>query len=77
MSILKVLDGRELDTKGKEEILVQVGNLSRKPSSVIRAIREAHGIPHEKAVKAEDATKRSRSADKKDETADSPELIIG
>ena len=76
MSILKVLDGRELDTKGKEEILVQVGNLSRKPSSVIRAIREAHGIPHEKAVKAEGASGRNKQ-DKKEEAGELPQLIIG
>lgn len=77
MSILKVLDGRELDTKGKEEILVQVGNLSRKPSSVIRAIREAHGIPHEKAVKAEGSSNRSKSHDKKEDANELPQLIIG
>lgn len=77
MSILKVLDGRELDTKAKEEILVQVGNLSRKPSSVIRAIREAHGIPHEKAVKAEGTSTRSRSHEKKEDTNELPQLIIG
>ena len=38
MSILKNVDGRVLDTKGKEEILLQIGNLSRKPSSVVRVL---------------------------------------
>lgn len=75
MSILKVIDGRELDGKGKEDLLVQVGNLSRRPSSVIRAIREAHGIPHEKAVRAETSSSRSKAEKKSDN--DAPELIIG
>lgn len=73
MTILKVLDGRELDMKGKEDILIQVGNLSRRPSSVIRAIREAHGIPHEKAVKTDIPSKR----EKKHAEEESIELIIG
>lgn len=76
MSILKVIDGRELDTKGKEDLLVQVGNLSRKPSSVIRSIREAHGIPHEKAVRAETGFPKPKSGEKKNES-EAPELIIG
>lgn len=38
MSLLKNVDGRVLDTKGKEEVLLQIGNLSRKPNSVIRSL---------------------------------------
>ena len=76
MSILKMIDGRELDTKGKEDLLAQVGNLSRKPSSVIRSIREAHGIPHEKAVRAEAGFPKPKGGEKKNES-DVPELIIG
>ncbi len=41
MSLLKNVDGRVLDTKGKEEVLLQIGNLSRKPSSLVRAISDA------------------------------------
>jgi GTP pyrophosphokinase len=46
LSILKNLDGRVLDTKAKEEVLLQVGNLSRRPASVIRSLREEWGLPH-------------------------------
>lgn len=73
MTLLKVLDGRELDTKGKEEILIQVGNLSRKPGSVIRAIREAHGIPYERQPKPEPQKPKFE----KKESSDVQEIVIG
>lgn len=38
LSLLKFVDGKTLDTEGRENILVQLGNLSRKPSSVTRSI---------------------------------------
>lgn len=38
LSILDRVDGRTLDRKGKEEILVQLGNLTRKPGSLFRAL---------------------------------------
>lgn len=41
MTLLKNVDGRVLDTKGKEEVLLQIGNLSRKPSSLVRSISDA------------------------------------
>lgn len=40
LSILKNVDWKLLDTKEKEDIVVQIWNLSRKPSSVIRWILE-------------------------------------
>lgn len=39
-SILKHLDGKSLDTKQKEDVLVQLGNLSRKPISILRALND-------------------------------------
>lgn len=36
LSLLKNIDGRVLDTKEKEDVLVQLGNLSRKPGSIIK-----------------------------------------
>ncbi|MDD2745489.1 MAG: RelA/SpoT family protein [Candidatus Gracilibacteria bacterium] len=48
MSILKHVDDRVLDTKGKEEILLQVGNLSRKPSVLVRSIMDALSPQHQK-----------------------------
>lgn len=38
--LLKNLDGRILDTKQREDVLVQIGNLSRKPSSILRSIHD-------------------------------------
>ena len=38
--LLKNLDGRVQGSKQKEDILVQIGNLSRKPGSVIKAIHD-------------------------------------
>lgn len=41
LSILRIIDGVTLDTKQKEDILVQIGNLSRKPSSVLKNIKDS------------------------------------
>lgn len=40
MTILRHMDGHILDTKQKEDVLVQLGNLSRKPSSIMRAVHD-------------------------------------
>jgi GTP diphosphokinase / guanosine-3',5'-bis(diphosphate) 3'-diphosphatase len=40
LSILRYVDGNILDTKQKEDILVQLGNLSRKPGSVLKSIHD-------------------------------------
>lgn len=40
LSLLKIVDGKTLDTEGRENVLVQLGNLSRKPSSVTKSILE-------------------------------------
>ena len=39
-SILKYMDGKILDTKQKEDVLVQLGNLSRKPVSIVKALSD-------------------------------------
>lgn len=41
-TLLNHLDDRVLDVKAKEEVLVQLGNLSRKPSSVMRSVAAHH-----------------------------------
>ena len=41
LSLLKNIDGRVLDTKEKEDVLVQLGNLSRKPGSIIKSVSNA------------------------------------
>ncbi len=40
LSLLKNLDGKTLDTKQKEDVLVQLGNLSRKPGSILKALND-------------------------------------
>lgn len=40
LSLLKYIDGRTLNTQEKEDVLVQLGNLSRKPSSILRALND-------------------------------------
>lgn len=40
LSLLKNLDWHILDTKQREDVLVQLGNLSRKPSSILRAVHD-------------------------------------
>ncbi|MCK9272178.1 RelA/SpoT family protein [Candidatus Gracilibacteria bacterium] len=40
VTILKNIDGNILDTRGKEDILVQIGNLSRKPGNIISKLLE-------------------------------------
>ena len=76
MTLLKNIDGRILDTKAKEDLLVQIGNLSRKPVSVVRAMREAAGLLnpiHKKPTEEEIAIRKATNI----ENADMPELIIG
>ncbi len=34
------MDGKILDTKQKEDVLVQLGNLSRKPVSIVKALSD-------------------------------------
>jgi GTP diphosphokinase / guanosine-3',5'-bis(diphosphate) 3'-diphosphatase len=38
LSLLRHIDGHDLDMKDRDDVLVQIGNLSRKPSSIIRVI---------------------------------------
>ena len=45
MSVLKVVDDRVLDMKDREEVLLQIGNLSRKPAALIRSIGSGLPVP--------------------------------
>lgn len=58
LSILKNVDGKILDTKQKEDILVQLGNLSRKPGSILKAI-------HDDIIKQQLGTSRVQEEKKK------------
>jgi (p)ppGpp synthase/HD superfamily hydrolase len=35
-----VVDGKTLDMKEKEDVLVQIGNLSRKPGSLLKSLND-------------------------------------
>lgn len=40
LTILRNVDGHHLDMKWREDVLVQLGNLSRKPTSILRVIHD-------------------------------------
>ncbi len=40
LSLLKNIDWKVLDSKDKEDVLVQLGNLSRKPGSILKSIND-------------------------------------
>lgn len=62
LSILKNIDGHNLDTKKKEDVLVQLGNLSRKPVSILKAI-------HDEVIHSELGMKKSEITEVKVEKA--------
>lgn len=77
LSLLKIIDGKTLDTEGRENVLVQLGNLSRRPSSVIRSILENSSSElHKIKELGEQSTKEKKVHEVKNE-GDTKELIIG
>jgi hypothetical protein len=60
-NLLRVLDGRELNARDKEEIFVQIGNRSRKPSSVVRGIEFLRDIQRSKHIEKSTANKSNNS----------------
>lgn len=81
LSLLKHVDGRILDTKEKEDILVMMGNLSRKPSSVIRGLYEMKALEIKRIQEVRDKKKEQMASAKKSTHTVAPEtaieLIIG
>lgn len=61
MTIMKVIDGRELNTEERLQLLEQVGNFSITPASVLKRILKAQNIKYEskKKEKDEELTKTS------------------
>ena len=78
LSILKNVDGAVLDTKQKEDILVQIGNLSRKPSSVLKVISD-HIISEVLGEKISETPEKKEKTEKKPEnfSENSTEILIG
>ncbi len=66
LSILRNIDGHDLDTKKKEDVLVQLGNLSRKPSSIMRML-------HDETIQSELGKRKSELVEGKVEKAKKPE----
>ncbi len=79
LHLLKNLDGRILDTKQKEDVLVQLGNLSHKPGSILRSIHDdiiedLFGIKKSELRTEEQKPKRNKEHA---ETIDEVSVIIG
>jgi guanosine-3',5'-bis(diphosphate) 3'-pyrophosphohydrolase len=77
LSLLKFIDGKTQDTEGRENVLVQLGNLSRKPSSVVKSILENSSSElHKLKELGEQVKKEKKTLDSKSD-GDIKELIIG
>ncbi|HBB27583.1 TPA: hypothetical protein DCZ36_03760, partial [Candidatus Gracilibacteria bacterium] len=77
LSLLKIIDGKTLDTEGRENILMQLGNLSRKPSSVTRSILENSSSEFHKLKEIQKKEKKEKKVHEPKNEENSRELIIG
>lgn len=80
LSILRNIDGNELDTKKKEDALVQLGNLSRKPSSILRAIHDEvieSELGKKKSELHEPKTPKSKKTEKVSSSIEDVTVVIG
>lgn len=65
MTVLRVIDGRELNTEERLQLLEQVGNFSITPASVLRRILKELKIKYEP---------KNKQTPQKDNTEDKNEL---
>ncbi|MDD5376491.1 MAG: RelA/SpoT family protein [Candidatus Gracilibacteria bacterium] len=77
LSLLKIIDGKTLDTEGRENVLVQLGNLSRKPSSVTRSMLENSSSELHKLKELGEQVKKEKKIPGPKSEGISLELIIG
>jgi GTP diphosphokinase / guanosine-3',5'-bis(diphosphate) 3'-diphosphatase len=77
LSILKNVDGRVLDTKGKEDILLQIGNLSRKASSLVKVLSGVLPTPLIRVTNITPTHKKSTESDEHSALMLKEEIIIG
>lgn len=63
--------------EGRENVLVQLGNLSRKPSSVVRGILENGTAVFHKIKELQNEIKKHKKVSEVKNTDVLPELIIG
>ena len=75
LSILKNIDGNVLDTKKKEDVLVQLGNLSRKPVSILKALHD-EVIHSELGMKKSDMVEPKSEKPKKTDKVPTEELTV-
>ncbi len=74
MTVLKVIDGRELNTEERLQLLEQVGNFSITPSSLLKRIHKSLNISYQKKT-SEKSDELLKKTDKNSEI--SQEVIIG
>ena len=77
LSLLKYIDGKNLNTEERENLLVQLGNLSRKPSSVARSILENGSSELHKLKELQEQTRIQKKAHTISHDEESLHLIIG
>ncbi|MBC7498779.1 bifunctional (p)ppGpp synthetase/guanosine-3',5'-bis(diphosphate) 3'-pyrophosphohydrolase [Candidatus Gracilibacteria bacterium] len=80
LTILRSIDGHSLDMKEREDVLVQLGNLSRKPSSILRVIHDEIIETELGGRKTDDKTLATKKKAQDDKTSSAPEgiyVIIG
>lgn len=75
LTILRNIDGHSLDTKEREDVLVQLGNLSRKPSSILRAIHDEI-IHSELGEKISDDKEHEKKKHKDEKKTSSEEVYV-
>ena len=75
-NLLRVLDGHELTARDKEEIFVQIGNRSRKPSSVVRGIDFLRDMQRSRHAEKSPSNKPNNSVVEEFHPWDT-ELVIG
>lgn len=76
LSLLKNIDGKILDSKEKEDVLVQLGNLSRKPTSILKTLNDATIKEFFGEIKPPEKVEKKSTA-KKIDTQSEDYIIIG
>lgn len=71
MTVLKVIEGRELSTEERLQLLEQIGNFSITPASLLRKIMKAQNISY---VKKHSPEGKQEYVEEKQELI--PEVII-
>lgn len=76
LSLLKIVDGKTLDMREKEDVLVPIGNLSRKPWSLLKSLNDVT-IREHFWERSEEPKWEKRKRPKKQEVTEKETVIIG